>query len=340
MVTHSTNQDWLDLIQDSALEPDLPICDPHHHLWTGRVNSVQTQYLVDELRDDLAGGHNIVSTVFIECGAFFRPDGPEAFRCIGETETVAEMTDAAASGADGTTKIAKGIVGTADLKLGDQSADILDRQIEAGQGRFSGIRLGAMWNEHDAIRNHRTNPPAGLLLRDNFRQGFKHLASRNLTFEAWCCHEQIAEVTDLARAFPDTTIILDHFGGPLGIGPYTGKTEEVFSVWRTAIDELATCPNVMAKLGGLNMDINGYGWDDRPKPPTSIELMTATRRYFEHTIERFGVERCMFESNFPVDKVSCSYTVLWNAFKRLSERYSADEKTALFHDTATRVYRL
>jgi len=340
MATQSTNQDWLALTEEQALEPDLPICDPHHHLWTGRVNSVQTQYLIDEFRDDLAGGHNIVSTVFIECGAFFKTDGPEAFQCIGETETVAEMTAAAASGAEGTTKIAKGIVGTADLKLGDQAADILDRQIEAGRGRFSGIRLGAMWNEHDAIRNHRTNPPAGLLLRDDFRQGFKHLASRNLTFEAWCCHEQIAEVTDLARAFPDTTIILDHFGGPLGIGPYVGKAEEVFDVWRTAIDELATCPNVMAKLGGLNMDINGFGWEERQKPPTSTELMTATRRYFEHTIARFGVERCMFESNFPVDKVSCSYTILWNAFKRLSENFSTHEKAALFRDTAARVYRL
>lgn len=340
MVTQSTNQDWLALTEETALEPDLPICDPHHHLWAGRVNTVQTQYLLDELQYDLSGGHNVVSTVFIECGAFFKPDGPEAYRCIGETETVASMTETAASGADGATKIAKGIVGTADLKLGDQAADILDKQIEAGRGRFSGIRLGAMWNASDAIRNHRTNPPEGLLLRDDFRQGFKHLASRDLTFEAWCCHEQITEVTDLARAFPNTTIILDHFGGPLGIGPYAGKADEVFDFWRKVIDDLATCPNVMAKLGGLNMDINGFGWEDRPKPPTSTELMTATRRYFDHTIERFGVERCMFESNFPVDKVSCSYTVLWNAFKRLSEKYSADEKAALFHDTAARVYRL
>jgi len=166
------------------------------------------------------------------------------------------------------------------------------------------------------------------------------LAPRNLSFEVWCCHPQIPDATDLARAFPDTVMVLNHFGGPIGIGPYAGKGTQVFEDWKAMMDELASCPNVFAKLGGLNMEVNGYGWHEREIPPTSDELIEATRRYFDHTIELFGVERCMFESNFPVDKVSCSYTVVWNAFKKLTQDYSAAERAALFHDTAARVYRL
>ena len=178
------------------------------------------------------------------------------------------------------------------------------------------------------------------MLRDDFRAGFKHLAPRKLSFEVWCAHTQLPEAISLARAFPDTAIVLDHFGGPTAIGPYEGKQDEVFAYWRTQIDDLARCPNVFAKLGGLNMDINGYYWEKRLLPPSSTELMEATRHYFDYTIACFGTNRCMFESNFPVDKLSCSYTVLWNAFKRMTKGYSADERAALFHGTATRAYRL
>ncbi|HSL48663.1 MAG TPA: amidohydrolase family protein, partial [Candidatus Deferrimicrobiaceae bacterium] len=191
-----------------------------------------------------------------------------------------------------------------------------------------------------AVPNHRTRPPQGMLLQDDFRAGFALLAPRRLTFEAWCYHRQIPDVTALARAFPDTTIVLDHFGGPVGIGSYAGRAKEVYAEWRGYLGELAACPNVVAKLGGINMEVNGFGWHERPRPPGSQELADATRPYYEYTIERFGVDRCMFESNFPVDAVSCSYTVLWNAFKRLASGYSAGEKAKLFHDTAARVYRL
>jgi predicted TIM-barrel fold metal-dependent hydrolase len=231
-------------------------------------------------------------------------------------------------------------VGTASLRLGDAVAAVLDAQIAAGGGRFRGIRLGAAWDPDASVPNHRTEPPPHLLLRDDFRAGFAHLAPRGLTFEAWCYHRQIPDVTALARAFPGTTIILDHFGGPLGIGPYAGKAQEVYAEWRTYVSELATCPNVVAKLGGINMEMNGFGWPERPRPPGSQELADATRHYYEFTIEKFGVDRCMFESNFPVDKASCSYTVLWNSFKRLTSGCPADEKAKLFHDTAARVYRL
>jgi L-fuconolactonase len=340
MGAHSKNQAWLSKVVEAPLEPDLPICDPHHHLWDHRDGAEQPRYLLDEMLDDLAGGHNVVSTVFIECGAMFKEDGPEAFRCVGETEFVNGIAAMSASGGYGKTRIAAGIIGTVDLRIGDATADVLDAHIAAGGGRFRGIRRGAFWHESPDIRNHRTEPPKGLMLRDDFRSGFKHLAPRKMTFEVWCAHPQIHEAVDLARAFPDTILVLDHFGGPTTIGPYAGKQAEVFAYWKTQIDELARCPNVVAKLGGLNMDINGYAWENRPLPPTSVELMEATRNYFEYTIERFGPDRCMFESNFPVDKLSCSYTVLWNSFKRLTKDYSADERSALFHGTATRVYRL
>lgn len=340
MIAHSVNHGWLQQVQETAIEPDLPICDPHHHLWDNRPGATQPRYMLHEMVDDMGGGHNICSTVFIECGAMFRADGPEAFRPVGETEFVRGIAAMSASGQYGPTRIAAGIIGTVDLKLGDIAGDVLDAHIEAGGGRFRGIRLGAVWHPDPAIRNHRTNPPEKMLLGDAFRAGFKHLGPRQMSFEAWVCHEQIDDVTDLARAFPDTIIILDHFGGPLGIGPYAGRQDEVFNVWKARINQLAACPNVMAKLGGLNMDINGFGWEARALPPTGQELAAATRHYFEHMIEVFGVERCMFESNFPVDKLSCSYTNLWNSFKIMTKDYSADERRALFHDTATRVYRL
>ena len=340
MVEHSTNHAWLEQVHESALEPDLPICDPHHHLWKLREGATQPRYMLDEILADVSGGHNIVSTVFIECGAQFRQDGPEAFRCIGETEFVNDIAETPASGDHGPTRVAAGIVGTCDLRIGDMAADVLDAQIEAGNGRFRGIRLGALWHEMPSVRNHRINPPEHLLMHEDFRSGFRHLGSRKLSFEVWCCHPQIPDATGLARAFPDTAIILNHFGGPLGIGPYAGKADEVFAHWKTMIDELASCPNVTAKLGGLNMEVNGFSWHERATPPNSDELLAATRRYFDHTIEIFGVGRCMFESNFPVDKLSCSYTILWNSFKKLTQGYSAAERAALFHDTAARVYRL
>jgi predicted TIM-barrel fold metal-dependent hydrolase len=285
-------------------------------------------------------GHNVVSTVFIECASMFKADGPDTMRPVGEVEFVNGIAAMSASGHYGTPRIAAGIVGTANLLLGDAVAAVLDAQLVAGGGRFRGIRLGGTWDASPEVPNHRTHPPQGMFLRQDFRAGFAHLAPRQLTFEAWCYHHQIPEVSDLARAFPDTTIILDHCGGPIGIGPYAGKADEVYSQWRTHVRELATCPNVVAKVGGLQMEVNGYDWHTRPRPPTSQELADATRRYYEYIIEQFGAERCMFESNFPVDKVSCSYVVLWNAFKRLTAGTSADEKAKLFHDTAARIYRL
>ncbi|MCH9671603.1 MAG: amidohydrolase family protein [Gammaproteobacteria bacterium] len=336
----ATNDAWLSLVDEEALEPELPICDPHHHLWDFRAGTVDRRYLIDEFLGDLGCGHNIVSTVFIECGTMFKADGPEEMRPVGETEFVNGIAAMSASGGYGTTRIAAGIVGTAYLTIGDEVGATLDKQIEAGGGRFRGIRQAATWHPSPRIGNHRTEPGEGLYGRGKFREGFAHLAPRALTFEAWCYHTQIDELTALAKAFPDTTIILNHFGGPIGVGPYAGQGDEVFSHWKRALQSLAECPNVHAKLGGLGMEVNGFEWHKRARPPSSEEVASANRRYHETTIEAFGVERCMFESNFPVDKVSYSYTVIWNAFKRLTKAFSDDEKRQLFCDNAHRVYGL
>jgi predicted TIM-barrel fold metal-dependent hydrolase len=341
MPAPTTNSDWLALTAEEPLDPERPICDPHHHLWDGQTARVAPRYLLDEILEDVrGGGHNVVSTVFIECGAMYRREGPEALRVVGETEFVNGIAAMSASGRYGTPRVAAAIVGTADLRLGAAVGAVLDAQIAAGGGRFRGIRRAAARDDDPAVPRHRTAPAAGLFAREDFRAGFAELAPRRLTFEAWCYHPQIPEVTALARAFPGTTIILNHFGGPIGVGAYAGRAREVYAGWRAAISELATCPNVVAKLGGINMEVNGFGWHQRPRPPSSQELADGTRHYYEFTIEKFGPGRCMFESNFPVDAVTCSYTVLWNSFKRLTAGASAAEKAALFHDTAARVYRI
>jgi predicted TIM-barrel fold metal-dependent hydrolase len=335
----ATNDSWLAQVQEETLEPALPICDPHHHLWDQRPDRVEPRYLLDEILVDLNSGHNVVSTVFVQCTAMHRADGPEAMRPVGETEFVNGIAAMSASGLYGSTRIAAGIVGTADLTLGEAVAEVLEAHVRAGGGRFRGIRQSAAWDPAGAAIASRMAPPH-LYMDATFRAGYAQLARFNMTFEGWCYHHQIPELTDLARAFPDTTIILDHFGGPLGVGPYAGKREELLEPWRRDIAELAKCPNVVAKLGGINMSINGFGWHERERPPTSRELMEATRPYYEHALEQFGADRCMFESNYPVDKESCSYNVLWNSFKRLTADYAADEKAKLYHDTAARVYRL
>ena len=337
---HAKNAEWLALVKEDALEPELKICDPHHHFWDQRHAFFQPRYLLDDLLADLSGGHNVASTVYVECGAMYREGGLEHTRVVGETEFVNGIAAMAASGLYGETRVAAAIVGTAKLDQGDQVAATLDAQIEASPGRFRGIRHVVAWHESPELPVARAAPPPGLMASSGFRAGFRHLAPRGLTFDLWCYHPQLHEAVDLARTFPEQAIILDHFGGPLGVGPHADQADETFRVWRGRVTELAKCPNVVAKLGGIAMEVNGFGWHRRSRPPGSQELMEATRRYYETTIELFGVERCMFESNFPVDKVSCSYTVLWNSFKRLAADFSVDEKNALFHGTAARVYRI
>ena len=327
---------WLAQVVENILEPERPIVDPHHHLWKP---GHRCRYLLDDLWADTGSGHRVQQTVFIECGAEYLDTGPQAMRPVGETVFVVQAAQRAAKGPPGAARIG-GIVGFADLTLGAAVQDVLHAQLEAGGGLFRGIRHHASWDASENVPKSRIDPPPHLYSYPAFRDGFACLAPLKLSFDAWNYHPQIPELTQLARAFPDTTIVLDHFGGPLGIGPYSGRRREVFKQWKRDIAALSRCPNVFAKLGGLAMTINGFGWHERERPPNSDELLETQRPYHLQTIEHFGTERCMFESNFPVDKISASYPVLWNAFKKMAAGFSADEKEALFRGTAMRVYRL
>ena len=341
-------EDWLKLTREAPIDPGLPICDPHHHLWDypdelpeDRVPVFARQtrhYLLKELLADTAAGHKIVKTVFMECNSMYRKSGPQELRWIGETEFVQGIAAQSESGLYGDTEVAAGIVGFVDLTLGDAAAPVLEAHAAASPNRFRGIRHISTW---DAANNLTSRSRISNLLSDgNFRRGFSKLRDRALSFDAWLYHTQLGELVDLAQAFPDTQIILNHIGGPLGIGTYVGRRDEVFQEWKKGISALSTCPNVAIKLGGIGMPIMGFGWHERPRPPNSIELADGMAPFLSWCVEKFGSQRCMFESNFPVDKRSYSYGVLWNAFKRLSRGFSPTERAALFHDTAVRVYRL
>ena len=329
-------QAWLDRVQEPILEPDLPIVDPHHHLW----DRSDWRYLLDDLLADTNAGHNIVGTVFVQCRAMHRADGPEALRPVGETEFVNGVAAMAASGGYGKSKICAGIVGTTDFRLGAGVQEVLEAHIRAGGGRFRGIRHISAWDAEPLVNNPNYAPPPGMLGHADFREGFSRLAPLGLSFDAWLYHPQIDDLTSLARAFPDTQIVLDHCGGPLAIGAYAGKRAEIFPVWAAAIRRLAECPNVHVKLGGLGMRINGYDFHEKADPPTAQTLADAWRPYIETCIDAFGTSRCMFESNFPVDKGSYSYAAYWNACKILTKNAGADEKADLFNRTAARFYRL
>ncbi len=328
------NQEWLKQTVEAPVEPELPICDPHHHLW----DDSRGRYLVDELLQDVRGGHNIVSTVFIECRARWRQDGPEEYRPVGETEYVERIVGP--SGTHGGTAVVAGMVGFADLALGAAVAPVLEAHLAASPRRFRGIRHSCTWDESPAAMTTMPGIPRDLMFHKNFRAGLARLKDYGLCFEAWLYHPQLMELAALARAVPEVPIVLNHVGGLLGVGPYAGRRKEVYEVWKRGIAEVATCPNVVVKLGGLGMLRCGFDWHLRPAPPTATELCEATAPYYLFCIERFGPTRCMFESNFPVDKLSYSYNVLWNSFKRMTATFSAAERAALFHDTATRVYRL
>jgi predicted TIM-barrel fold metal-dependent hydrolase len=329
-------QDWLALRKEEVVDPARPIIDPHHHLW----DRGGQRYLIEEMAADIASGHNIIASVYVEARSMYRAGGPEALRPLGEVEFANGAAAMSASGGYGPAAICAGIVGHANLLLGEAARPVLEAEIAAGNGRFRGIRHSSAWDADANVAHMYANRPKGLLLDATFRKGFACLAPLGLSFDAWLFHPQITELTDLARAFPDTKIVLDHCGGPVGIGSYANRRDEIFAGWKASIREIANCPNVVVKLGGLAMRLLGYDFHERPMPPSSEEAATAWRPYIESCIEAFGAERCMFESNFPPDKGQCSYQVIFNAFKRIAAQYSEAEKTALFSKTATDFYRL
>ena len=331
--------DWHALTQEPSLEPDLPICDPHHHFWDFRAARIPYQrYLLHELAADITSGHNVRSTVFVEARSMYRADGPEEMRPVGEVEFVQGLAAASANGLYGPGRAAATIIGHANLNLGDQVEPVLQALQAASPNRFRGIRHSVTWDAE--VANTAAHNAQGQLGADNFRAGARLLAKMGLSLEGWLYFRQLTELADFAKAVPDLTIILNHVGGLIREGIYANRDDEILPIWRSGIAAVAACPNVVIKLGGMGMPANGFDWHTRTQPIGSEELAESMAPFMNYCIEQFGPERCMFESNFPVDKVSFSYNIMYNAFKRLSKDYSATERAAMFHDTAARVYKI
>ena len=334
---HPPDEAWLGRRPpEDILDPELPIIDTHHHLW----HRGRHRYFLDDFLADVRTGHNLVASVFMECEAMYRADGPEEMRSVGEVEFVAGIAAMSASGRYGPARVAAAIVGFADLTLGDRVEPVLQALIRAGGGRFRGVRHSAAWDASAVIGNSRTAGGPHLLARADFRAGLARLTAHGCSLDAWAFHPQLGDIVDLARACPDARIVVGHVGGPLGYGPYAGKRDEVYALWKHGITELARCPNVVMKLGGMMMRLAAYDYRTEPAPPTSVVLADLWRPYIEPCIEAFGADRCMFESNFPVDKMGIGWAALWNALKRIAAGASLDERRAMFAGTARRVYRI
>ena len=330
-------EDWLALVQEEIVEPERPIVDPHHHFFIDSEHGFE-DYLLEHYWADMGSGHNVEQTVFIECGARFRPDGPEEMKCVGQTEWVAGLAAEAEQAPAGTARV-RAIVGFADLTLGSKVRPVLEAQAELTP-LFRGIRQIVAWDESDTVPSMPDFSSGDAYADPRFREGFAELAAMGLIFDGWHYHPQTPYLTALARDFPDTKIVLDHLGTPLNTGPYAAQSEEIFEVWKQGLTDLAALPNTYVKLGGMLMPYNGFGWEQRDRPGTSDELVALQGRYYQHAIEAFGPERAMFESNFPADKPSLSYHVVWNAFKKIAAGYSEPEKDRLFRGTAMEVYGL
>lgn len=323
-------QAWLDQVTESAIDVEIDICDPHHHLW----DLPGSRYLLQEFETDIASGHRVTASVYIECDWHYFEHGPIELRPVGETARIAAL----ARDAEATTVAA--IVGYADLRGGPAVRDVLDAHIDAGRGLFRGIRHATAWDPSKAIRDAHTNPSPGLLRRDDFAEGAELVAAADLSLDLWLYHPQIDDAVHLARRVPELRIVVDHLGGPLGIGPYADRPDDVERDWRSSIVRLATCPNVSIKLGGFGLTSAGHRWHRHTRPPTSAEIAATWGDRVQWCIEHFGVDRCMFESNFPVDRRSCSYVVLWNACKLMVADLPLSERQQLLGGTARRFYRL
>ncbi len=332
------NNDWLSLAKEPTLEPEIPICDPHHHFWDLRPQSIPYQrYLLHELIADINSGHNVRSTVFVEARSMYRVDGPVELRPVGEVEFVQGLEAASASGIYGPSLAAAAIVGHADLKLREDVEPVLEALQAASPNRFKGIRHNVTWSPDPALENRESE---GILANSQFRSGARVLARTGLSLDTMLSFPQLPELAEFAKAVPELQIILNHIGGGNRVGIYANRDDEVATVWKQGIALVAACPNVTVKLGGMGMPRWGFGWHRRDVPIGSEELAQFMSPWMNYCIEQFGTDRCMFESNFPPDKVSHSYNVLYNAFKRLSKDYLASERAAMFHDTATAVYRI
>jgi predicted TIM-barrel fold metal-dependent hydrolase len=333
-----TREDWRRQAIEEAIEPDLPIIDAHHHLWMSSPMEPWEEYRADALFHDMEhGGHNVFATIYTDSHANFYTDGPEALRPVGEVEFAHEVAEQGRRRGGRAAGACAAIVSSANLLLGSAVGEVLDAQAAASP-RFRGIRYMTAIDPD--------LPPVfgatefGIMMRPAFREGFAELVRRDMTFDAWAFQSQLAEVIDLVRSFPEARIIIDHVGGPIGVGRFAGNRDAYFGQWKADMAVLAQFPNVTVKLGALNMWHTGMCPATEDAPPfTSEQTAAAQRDHVLTTIDLFGPDRCMFESNFPVDMRMISYTVAWNSFKRMTADMSATDRTALFSGTATRVYR-
>jgi len=328
--------EWLALGREQAVEPELPIVDSHHHLW----DRPGQRYLFDDLLGDMRSGHDVRATVFVQSRSMYRASLPADLQPVGEVEFANGVAAQAASGLYGRRMACAAIVGFADLLLGDGVEPILELLLRAGGERLRGIRNQTAWHSDPEIVSNPVPPRPGLLTHPRFVEGARRLPAHRLTLDVWVYHTQLTEVAELARSCPDTLIVLDHLGGPLGIGPYRGRREEVFAAWSADLKTLAELPNIVIKLGGLAMRVGGFDFHERAEPPSSVVMAAAWEPYFMTAIEFFGPARCMFESNFPVDKGMVGYVELWNAYKIMTKVLAPPERNELFRGTAMRTYRL
>ena len=322
---------WLDQVAEEIVDPERPIVDAHHHMWRKR-------YVLEDLWADTESGHNIEKTVFIECRSEYRAEGPEHLRPVGETEFMARI--ARASRGHGRAEVSAIIAYTDLAQDAGRVRTVCDAHREASDGLFRGIRHGGAF---EPGRTSLWGDPAtqpDLYARQDFRKSVALLGEMGLVYETWHHHHQNPSFAEVARAVPGTVMVLNHLGSPLGSGPSADKREDVFAQWKRDMAELAARENVMMKLGGLAMPTPHFGWHLRETPPTSDEVIAAQRDYYRYAIDCFGPDRCMFESNFPVDKLSLSYHVYWNAMKKIAAGFSEREQNMLFSGTASRVYDL
>ena len=327
------SEEWLVQVQEEIVEPDRRIIDPHHHLWNNRGSN----YLIEELKSDTGSGHNVIKTVYMECGWSYREDGPNHLKVIGETEAVVEQVEESKK-TEGA--FIAGIISRADLTLGEEVIEVLEAHQNASNGLFRGIRHAGARAEYPEVLSIPGRAPEGLFQDSNFLKGIKVLGSNGFTYDTWHYHYQNRDFAQMAKKVPDTLMILDHFGTPLGVGPYANKREEIFIKWKKDIKELSKLENVYMKIGGMAMPDNGFGWNTRSKPASSDEFVKAQSRYYLHAIECFGPERCMMESNFPVDRMSLSYHVLYNGLKKIVADFSKEERHQMFYGTAEKVYKV
>jgi L-fuconolactonase len=328
--------EWLALRCEEILEPALRIVDPHHHLWDRQGS----RYLVHDLLDDVNSGHNVHATVFIQNRAMLRGDGPESMAPVGEVDFANGAAAFGASELYGPARVCAALVAGADLTLGDDVLPVLEAMIAVAGPRLRGVRNAVAWHESPEVRSSTMSPPRGLLGDTRFRLGVAALARLNLSLDIWAYHTQLHEIYELARARPGLVVVINHFGGPVGVGPHAGQRAGTIADWRQGMLRLASLPNTVVKLGGGGMPVMGFNFHQADAPPGSQQLADAWRTYFEVCVDLFGADRCMFESNFPVDKGMFSYSILWNAFKRLAAGASKTEKASLFSGCAERVYRL